>query len=176
MHNHGEPSCQCDDGFFLPPTLGNVHRPCLQPRPFLHAGQHDLRGSLPSNITYGIPPASPEPGTTLLIDSGDNRVLQVAGIGDTLVGQLTTVCNFTPGTPNESCALTPRVSVFIGSSGQLLASLPENTFSGLGNNIFVHQPGIATNFALQSATTWEFNGTGHCQLCVTLEPNRWRHR
>ena len=44
MHNHGEPSCQCDDGFFLPPTLGNVHRPCLQPRPFLHAGQHDLRG------------------------------------------------------------------------------------------------------------------------------------
>src|SRR5580704_14774692 len=34
MHNHGEPSCQCDDGFFLPPTLGNVHRPCLQPRPF----------------------------------------------------------------------------------------------------------------------------------------------
>jgi hypothetical protein len=29
MHNHGEPSCQCDDGFFLPPTLGNVHRPCL---------------------------------------------------------------------------------------------------------------------------------------------------
>src|ERR1700737_2312454 len=35
MHNHGEPSCQCDDGFFLPPTLGNVHRPCLQPRPFL---------------------------------------------------------------------------------------------------------------------------------------------
>src|SRR5712671_2839673 len=21
MHNHGEPSCQCDDGFFLPPTL-----------------------------------------------------------------------------------------------------------------------------------------------------------
>src|ERR1700682_6036873 len=44
MHNHGEPSCQCDDGFFLPPTLGNVHRPCLLPRPFLHAGQHDLRG------------------------------------------------------------------------------------------------------------------------------------
>src|SRR5580658_10088951 len=44
MHNHGAPSCQCDDGFFLPPTLGNVHRPCLQPRPFLHAGQHDLRG------------------------------------------------------------------------------------------------------------------------------------
>jgi hypothetical protein len=115
--------------------------------------------TLTSNITYGIPPASPEPGTTLLIDSGDNRVLQVAGIGDTLVGQLTTVCNFTAGTPNESCALTPRVSVFIGSSGQLLASLPENTFSGLGNNIFVHHPGIATNFALQSATTWEFNGT-----------------
>ena len=26
------------------PTLGNVHCPCLQPRPFLPAGQHDLRG------------------------------------------------------------------------------------------------------------------------------------
>src|ERR1700732_2047144 len=53
MHNHGEPSCQCDDGFFLPPTLGNVHRPCLQPRPFLHAGQHDLR-SLIEQRSHGL--------------------------------------------------------------------------------------------------------------------------
>jgi hypothetical protein len=58
---------------------------------------------------YGIPSDGTQPGTTMLIDSGDNRVLQVAGIGDTIVGTFTTVCQFTPGTMNESCTQTPRL-------------------------------------------------------------------
>src|SRR3712207_1458759 len=48
---------------------------------------------------YSIPPDSPQPGSTVLVDTGDNRVLQVAGIGNTLLGTFTTACNFTAGTP-----------------------------------------------------------------------------
>jgi hypothetical protein len=99
-----------------------------------------------------------QPGTTLLIDSGDNRVLQVAGIGDTLIGIFTTVCRFSGATTNVSCTLTPRVSVAVGTFGELLASIAENNFVWIGANIFVHHPSIATDFALHSATTWEFNG------------------
>jgi hypothetical protein len=107
---------------------------------------------------YGIPPSGSQPGTTTRIDSGDNRMLQVAGIGNTLVGQLTTVCNFTAGTPNESCTLTPRVSVGISGTGALTASMPENNFVGFTDNIFVHHPSIATDTSLRSGATWEFNG------------------
>ena len=113
-----------------------------------------------TNTSYGIAPSGNQPGTAALIDSGDNRMLQVAGIGNTLVGIFTTVCNFTAGTPNESCTLTPRVSVAIGSGGVLAASIPENTFAGFGNAIFVHHPSVATDTSLRSGATWEFNGTG----------------
>src|SRR4029079_19778687 len=82
-----------------------------------------------------------------------------AGIGNTLVGMLTTVCNFTAGTPNESCNLTPRVSVGFGAVGVLAASLPETTFAGFGNNVFVHHSSVATDTSLRSGATWEFNGT-----------------
>lgn len=110
-----------------------------------------------TNRSYGIPPNGSQRGSTLLIDSGDNRVLQVAGQGNTIIGILTTSCNFTSGTPVESCTLTPRVSVGVSIFGGLTASIPENNFVGFGNNVFVHHPGIATDTALRSASTWEFN-------------------
>lgn len=108
--------------------------------------------------SYGIPPSGTQPGTTTRIDSGDNRMLQVAGIGNTVIGQFTTVCNFTAGTVNESCTRTPRVSIGIGAGGVLTASIPENTFAGFGNDIYVHHPSIAIDTALRSGSTWEFNG------------------
>ena len=46
-----------------------------------------------------------------LVDTGDNRMLQVAGIGNRLQGIFTTVCNFTTGTANESCTRAPAVTV-----------------------------------------------------------------
>ena len=112
-----------------------------------------------TGASYGIPPSGSQPGTTTRIDSGDDRMLQVAGIGNTLVGQLTTVCNFTSGTANESCVRTPRISVGFGSGGALSAAIRENTFAGFGNNTFVHHPSVATDTALRSAATWEFNGS-----------------
>jgi hypothetical protein len=107
---------------------------------------------------YGIPPDGSQPGTATLIDTGDNRVLQVAGIANTLVGELTTICNFTAATPNESCSLTPRITVAVSATGALTATIPENTLAGFGNNVFVHHPSIATDTALRSGGTWEFNG------------------
>lgn len=110
-----------------------------------------------SSGAYSIPPDGGQPGTATLIDSGDNRMLQTAGIGNTLVGQFTTGCQFTGGAA-ESCTRTPRVSIGIGGGGVLTASIPENTFAGFGDNIFVHHPSIATDTALRSGATWEFNG------------------
>ena len=34
MHNHGQPSSQCNDCLFHPPVPGDLHRPGLEPRPF----------------------------------------------------------------------------------------------------------------------------------------------
>ena len=34
MHNHGQPSSQCNDCLFHPAVPGDLHRPGLEPRPF----------------------------------------------------------------------------------------------------------------------------------------------
>jgi hypothetical protein len=111
--------------------------------------------------SYGIPPNSPQPGSTVLVDTGDNRMLQAAGIGNRLQGIFTTVCNFTSGTPNESCTRAPAVTVGQNATGGLTASLVENRFAGFRDNIFVSYPSIAMNSALQSGATWEFSGSAN---------------
>jgi hypothetical protein len=125
----------------------------------LASGSPTLAQLTLTSTSYGIPPSSPQPGSTVLVDTGDNRMLQVAGIGNGLVGIFATVCNFTAGTPNESCSLTPRVLVGQNASGGLTASILENTFAGFGDNIFVHHPSIARNTSLQAGSTWEFSGS-----------------
>lgn len=112
-----------------------------------------------TGTSYSIPADAPQPGSNVLVDTGDNRVLQVGGVGNTLLGTFTTGCNFTAGTAPESCTLSPRVNVTQTSSGALSASIAENTFSGFGNDLFVHHPSIAINTSLQAGATWLFNGT-----------------
>jgi len=121
-----------------------------------------------TDTAYGIPPNGTQPGTTKTIDSGDNRVLQVAGIGNTIVGEITTVCNFTGGTPNESCTLTPEVDVSFGAGGALAASMAENVFAGSADGIFVHHPSIAVNPSFEMAANWEINGTGQFMTSAAL--------
>ncbi len=113
-----------------------------------------------TGASYSMPPDAPQPSSSVLVDTGDNRVLQVAGIGNQLTGIFTVLCNFTAGTPNESCTRTPRVRVDQTPGGAFTATLAENTFAGIGNNVYVHHPSIATNTALQSASNWESNGPG----------------
>jgi hypothetical protein len=55
---------------------------------------------------------------------------------------------------------TPRVTVGFSALGDLMASIDENTFQGFNDDIFVHHNSIATDTSLQSAATWQFNGTG----------------
>lgn len=112
-----------------------------------------------TSTQYGIPPPSPQPGSAIVIDTGDNRMLQAAGIGNTLVGTFTTVCNISAGT-NESCSMTPRVAVGADAAGNLTASVVENTFAGFTDNVFVHHNSLATNTALQSGASWDFSGPG----------------
>lgn len=112
-----------------------------------------------TSTSYGIPPSSPQPSSSVVVDTGDNRMLQVAGIGNDVAGIFNTVCNFTSGTPNESCTLAPRVVVSQNASGSFTASIAENTFAGFGDNVFVHHSSLARNSALQAASTWEFGGS-----------------
>jgi hypothetical protein len=109
--------------------------------------------------SYAIPPSGPQPSSSIVVDSGDNRMLQVAGIGNRLFGIFTTSCNFTGGTANESCTRAPRVTVGQNTSGGLTASLIENVLAGFGDGVFVHHASIATNTGLTSGSTWEFNGS-----------------
>jgi hypothetical protein len=124
-----------------------------------------------TGASYGIPPSSPQPGSTVMVDTGDNRMLQAAGIGNRLQGIFSTVCNFTSGTPNESCTRAPAVTVGQSSTGGLTASLVENTFAGFRDNIFVHHPSIAMNSALQSGATWEFSGSANSLSSAAMTKN-----
>ena len=124
---------------------------------------------------YSIPPSSPQPPSqptsAALVDTGDNRVEQVAGLGNTLVGTFTTGCNFTAGTAAESCTLTPRVSVGQNAGGGLSALLAENTFTGFGDNLFVHHPSVAVNTSLQAGATWLFSGASRSLSSASMTKN-----
>jgi len=98
-------------------------------------------------------------------------MMQVAGIGNTLLGTFTTSCNWTAGTTNETCSLSPRVSVGQTATGSLSATLAENTLGGFGDNLFVHHPSIALNGSLQAASTWEFSGTSRFLSSASLIKN-----
>ena len=42
MHDHSQSACQSHDRLFYPAAPGDLHRPGLEPRPLVGAGQHDL--------------------------------------------------------------------------------------------------------------------------------------
>src|SRR5580700_2818760 len=53
VHDHGQPACQGDDRLFHPAAPGDLHRPGLEPRPFMSAlcpkaDTLDLHVSVPS--------------------------------------------------------------------------------------------------------------------------------
>jgi hypothetical protein len=136
------------------------------------AGGHPtLAETAVTGAGYSVPPNGGQPSGAIVVDSGADEVLQVAGIGDNITGEFTTACNFTPGTPNESCTLTPRVTVGHDASGNLTATIAENPFEGLGDGVFVHHPSVASNSALQSGGSWEFNGASANLSTVSLTKN-----
>lgn len=125
------------------------------------SGSPTITGVTLTGGAYDIPPSSPQPSSSIVVDTGDNRMLQVAGIGNSLFGIFTSSCNFTVGTTNESCSRSPRVSVGQNASGGLTASLVENRLAGFGDGVFAHHQSIATNTGLTSGSTWEFSGSSN---------------
>jgi hypothetical protein len=112
-------------------------------------GSPTLRSlNLTGAFTYSVQPNAAQSGSATLLDTGDNRMMQVAGIGNSLFAVHGTGCNFAGGAP-ESCARFVKITVGQAAGGALTASLAkQNTFGG-GPGAFYFWPGIAANNRLQ---------------------------
>jgi hypothetical protein len=110
-----------------------------------------------TGAAYSQPAFARQPGGGTLIDTGDSRLLQSAGVGNSLVGTLTTGCNGTAFTPAEACTRIPRYTVG-DSFGSLTATITENTIVGFGDNWFVHHAGVAMNSSLQLGAAMMYGG------------------
>jgi hypothetical protein len=123
------------------------------------AGAPTMQGpvDVAGGFVYGVPPDAPQAGTAVMIDTGDNRVTQAAGIGNSLVAVHGTGCNFGGGA-NESCARYARISVGQSGAGALTAAIfgsPETATFGFTNE-FYFWPGVAVNTVFQSIIPFQF--------------------
>jgi hypothetical protein len=103
--------------------------------------------SVTGSSAYANPPNAPQPGTTAIIWTVDDRITQAAGVGDEISAVHTTLCN-SAGGPDQACIRYVRIrvgDVFDFFPTELTASLiQEETFNdGSGNFDFF--PGIAVN-------------------------------
>jgi hypothetical protein len=108
-------------------------------------------------FVYGVPPDARQTGTAVLIDTGDNRVTQAAGVANNLWGVHGTLCNVGGGT-TESCARYARVIVsqnLLGAPTASLFAFPETGTFGFTNE-FYFWPGLAVNAQLQVAIPFQF--------------------
>lgn len=121
------------------------------------SGAPSLHEIVLTGTSYGFPPSSPQPNSAVLVNTGDNRVMQVTGNRNEVWGIFATVCNFVAGTPNESCTLSPRVVVGQNAAGAFTANIVENVFWGFGDSIFVSYPSIARNGNI-AVSTWQISG------------------
>jgi hypothetical protein len=101
------------------------------------------RVCLSTPITHSIPPDARQPGTSVLLDTGDVRTLQAGGMANGLWGVLSSACQFTGGTAVESCWIEHRFGVGQNSAGGLTAVILENHFTGFGDNTYAWEPGVA---------------------------------
>jgi hypothetical protein len=111
------------------------------------AGAASLQGptDVAGGFVYGVQPDAPQGGGPLL-DTGDNRVTQAAGVGNALRAVHGTLCNVGGGT-NESCVRHVRITVGQSVFGALTAGIsapPEQGTFGFPNE-FYFWPGVAVN-------------------------------
>jgi hypothetical protein len=106
------------------------------------------------SFTYGIQPAAPQAGSSLLLDTGDNRVTQAAGLGNALWAVHGTVCNVGGG-ENESCVRAVRILVGQSSGGALTTTISQqNTIGGVAG-AYLFWPGVAVNANEQTAVVFQ---------------------
>lgn len=97
---------------------------------------------------YDRPPAAPQLGSRLLLDTGDNRLLQAVSVGDGVWTSHTATCGA------ESCVRVVRLLVGAGSDGALTARLAGVTNLTGGAGIHYWMPAVAVNRARQIAVTF----------------------
>jgi|GEM_PF-2299680 len=106
------------------------------------------------SFTYNVPPDAPQTGSSLLLDTGDNRIMQAAGVGNEIWGVHSTLCNLGGGA-NESCVRSVRISV----SSSTTPSLSEQRSFGYSGEFFFW-PGIAANGLRQIAVPFHYVSSG----------------
>jgi hypothetical protein len=115
--------------------------------------------SVSGNFMYDLPPDADQPNSSTLLDTGDVRVTQVAGLGNAISGVHGTVCNFTGGTPNEACVRYVRIVVGQSSTGNLTASINDQLTFGFGDGSFSFFPGVAVNNSGQAALDYHWSAS-----------------
>jgi len=97
-----------------------------------------IKGPLVMSLNpYSIPPDADQPGATPNLNTGDNKIMQLAFRNGVLNAVQTTGCNF-GGFPNETCVRLLQID----------PDLPAVTFEsdlGAGSNKFVWNPSIVVN-------------------------------
>ena len=118
---------------------------------------------------YEFPPnAKQPPASTMTLETGDSRILQTSGVGDSLWISQTVACNHGSGT-NETCLRIGRLAVG-ETSGQLSASEPYQHVIGGGENTFLYFPGVVANQDQRTAVPFLISGTSRfLSSMVTLK-------
>lgn len=106
-------------------------------------------------FTYGIPPDAPQPGTNVLLDTGDNRVTQVAGQGNALWAVHGTICKLGGIDTNGSCVRVMRILVGQSSVGALTATISQQRTFGYPYEYYFW-PGVAVNALEQTIVPFQF--------------------
>jgi hypothetical protein len=95
-------------------------------------------------FTYGIPPDASQIGTTVRLDTGDNRVTQAAGQGNALWTVHGTICKLGGIDTNGSCVRVMRILVGQSTAGALTAEISQQRTFGYPYE-FYFWPGVAVN-------------------------------
>jgi hypothetical protein len=117
--------------------------------------------NLLGNFTYALPPLARQSGggTTSLLDTGSQRMVQAAGVGNAIYGVHGTACQFSASTILESCVRYIRLLVGQNGAGALTAAISQQITFGGGDNIFYFWPGIAVNLAQKIMVVWQRSST-----------------
>lgn len=121
----------------------------------IHLATNQLqRAVVDANVIYGVPPDAPQPTlTNVKIDTGDSRVTQAVGVGNSLWFTHGTFCQ-SGGFPDESCFRTVKVDVGQSTAGAPTATLREHKVVGGGANVFYSFPALAVNSAGRMVVTF----------------------
>ncbi|GAB2993991.1 hypothetical protein [Saccharothrix stipae] len=129
--------------------------------PFNQANPPVLESTSVPWSTYSVPPNAPGGAGGAKVDTGDTRILQVAGVGDAITAAHTISCQFTNGTPLESCLRVVRLVMGQSAGGVMTATKSELQGLGGGDNAFYHHPGVAVNNNNQTAVVFLANLPGN---------------